>query len=152
MPLWSTWKTSALNSAFYSQTEKRPVLAMSWAVVNVPIIEDVLGIRLSYQRNDDPGYGVVFGNPTLTILLPIPATQFAPKYTGGGDNLNLELTIQNGTRNTVLQEHRFWIALANDSQPNRNTNPLGTLPVAGKKCFEISWTTFHADLTLALLT
>ena len=35
------------------------------AVVNVPIIADKLGVRVSYLTEEDPGYGIVVGRPDI---------------------------------------------------------------------------------------
>ena len=80
--------------ASYSQTEGTPGSGYQvGAVVNVPIVEDVLGIRLSYQRNDDPGYGEVFGNPDFDDPLANTRDSIRAKiYWQVSDNLNLELT------------------------------------------------------------
>ncbi|GIR82436.1 MAG: hypothetical protein CM15mP84_01840 [Cellvibrionales bacterium] len=80
--------------ASYSQTEGTPGSGYQvGAVVNVPIVEDVFGVRLSYQRNDDPGYGEVFGNPDFDDPLANTRDTIRAKvYWQVSDNLNLELT------------------------------------------------------------
>ena len=38
------------------------------AIVNAPIIEHKLGLRVAYERQDDPRYGEVRGRPEIESL------------------------------------------------------------------------------------
>jgi len=62
-------------------------------VVNVPIVEDVFGFRLSYLREDDAGYGTVFSQPDYKDPTAYTRDSFRIKlFWQAGENVNFELT------------------------------------------------------------
>ena len=140
--------------ASYSQTEGTPGSGYQvGAVVNVPIVEDVFGVRLSYQRNDDPGYGEVFGNPGYDDPLANTRDTIRAKvYWQVSDNLNLELTHSEwNTEYNMLPGTQILDSTGGtmihspiETQVILERFPDGRV----KNEFEISWTTFHAEMDL----
>lgn len=128
-------------------------------VVNIPIAKDVFGIRVSYLREEDPGYGAVAGRPDISKPLENTRDTFRAKaYWQVTDRINLELThslwnTEYGTLpgTQILDSNNGTMILS-----PVETDMLLTLFPDGRlqNDYEISWTTFLAkfDLGFAELT
>jgi len=128
-------------------------------VVNIPIAEDVFGVRIAYLREEDPGYGSVFGRPDIDD--PYANTRDSIRIKAhwqASENIDLEFThsewntdyntlpatqmIETINGGTVISEPSGEMILA--------LFPDGRI----KNDFEIRWTTLLAtiDLGFAELT
>jgi outer membrane receptor protein involved in Fe transport len=128
-------------------------------VLNIPIAKDVFGIRLSYQREEDPGYGRVDTVPEIENPLENTRDSFRVKaYWQAGEKVDIELT------------HSEWnteygtlpgTQILDSSGGEMVLNPVSTTMLLAlfpngelKNDFEIKWTTWLArfDIGFAELT
>lgn len=128
-------------------------------VVNIPIAEDVFGIRLSYLREEDPGYGEVVGRPDIDNPLKNTRDSIRVKaFWNVNDWLSLELTHSEWNTEfgvlpgTQISDSSGGEMLLNDV----STEMLLALFPDGelRNNYEVSWTTLLAkfDLGFAELT
>lgn len=128
-------------------------------VVNIPIVKDTMGVRISYQKENNPGYGRVEGRPDIKNPLESTRDSFRIKaFWNVTDWMDLELThsqwnteynLVPGTQ--ILDSSKGEMVLRPVETPMLlELFPDGRL----KNDFEIKWTTALArfDLGFAELT
>ncbi len=128
-------------------------------VVNIPIVENVFGIRLSWLQEEDPGYGEVIGRPDIDNPLESTRDSIRIKaFWNANDWLDLELTHSEwNTDYATLPATQISDTTSGDMLLNPvSTSMLLALFPDGEleNDFEISWTTLLAnfDLNFAKLT
>ena len=67
------------------------------AVVNVPLIADKLGVRVSYLTEEDPGYGIVVGRPDVEN--PLEENK---------DTLRVKVTAKPTEKSEITYTHSKW--------------------------------------------
>jgi len=135
---------------------------MGWnigGVVNIPIAEDVFGIRISYLREDDPGYGRVETRPDIDDPLAYTRDSARIKlFWNVAEWMDLELTHSEwNTDYNFLPGSSILTTINGEMVLNpADTEMLLALFPSGlvKNKYEISWTTLMArfDLGFAELT
>ncbi|MEL7187676.1 MAG: TonB-dependent receptor plug domain-containing protein, partial [Pseudomonadota bacterium] len=128
-------------------------------VLNMPIAEDVFGIRLSYLREDDPGHGTVVGRPDIENPLESSRDTIRLKaFWQASDKIDVEFTyslwdteygITPSTQ--IVDSTGGWLRMNTFATPIMTTKfPDGIV----KNSYEITWTTLRAsfDLGFAELT
>jgi outer membrane receptor protein involved in Fe transport len=129
------------------------------AVFNIPLAEDVFGVRVSYLREEDPGYGSVVGQPDFRNPLESTRDSIRVKaYWNASEKVDIEMTHSEwNTEWNVLP----GLQIADTTGGGMliaptETNMLLTLFPDGrpKNEYEIEWTTLLArfDLGAAELT
>lgn len=122
-------------------------------VLNLPIAEDVFGIRLSYLREEDPGYGSVVGRPDIKNPLESTRDSFRIKALWqASEKIDVELTHSGwNTEYNILP----GLSIADSSNggmsiaPQESNMMLSLFPSGvPKNDFEISWTTLRAQFDL----
>jgi len=122
-------------------------------VVNIPIAEDVFGVRLGYLREEDPGYGSVVGRPDIKNPLESTRDSFRIKALWhAGETIDFELTHSEwNTEYSILP----GLSIADTSNGAMTISPQQTDMILSlfpdgepKNEFEISWTTLLARFDL----
>ena len=128
-------------------------------VVNIPIAEDVFGVRISYLREEDAGYGAVVGNPDIDD--PYASTRDSLRVKAhwkASENIDFELTHSEWNTDYNVLPATMMVDTLGGGTNIRDVD--GEMMLArfpdGKVTndFEISWTTLLAkfDLGFAELT
>ncbi len=122
-------------------------------VVNLPIVEGTFGVRLAYQRDEDPGYGRIDGQPEIEN--PLESTR---------DSLRIKAFLKASERLSFEASHTEWNTeygfLPGTQILDSRGGDMVLYPVSTGMLlelfpdgnvsneFEISWTTFKAELEL----
>lgn len=128
-------------------------------VLNIPIAEDVFGLRIGYLQEEDPGYGTVFGRPDIDDAFANTRDSIRVKaYWQASEKIGFELTHSEWNTDynylpaTMLVDTLGGESIAReaDGEMLLSLFPDGRV----ENDFEIRWTTLLAkfDLGFAELT
>ena len=90
-------KFVSLNAQQVYHVHRLMLTDILWVVVNVPLIADKLGVRVSYMTEEDPGYGIVQDRPEVEN--PMEENK---------DTLRVKVTAKPTDKSEITYTHSEW--------------------------------------------